>query len=72
MHLYNDKKKLLFDFCVLSQSIQSHKNKAAPCNRLLMKLGLFLLSHFAKLLSQRSVWDPGTQLAPNYKILSMI
>lgn len=38
MHLYNDK-KLLFDFCILSQSIWSHKNKAAPCNRLIMKLG---------------------------------
>lgn len=39
MHLYNDKKKLLFDSCILSQSIWSHKNKAAPCNRLIMNLG---------------------------------
>lgn len=39
MHLYNDKKKLLFDFCILSQSTRSHKNKAAPCHRLIMKLG---------------------------------
>lgn len=40
MHLYNDKKQLLFDSCILSQSIWSHKNKAAPCNRLIMELGL--------------------------------